>query len=271
MIRNTDIANEISFLEDSLQRVNSELIKLRKRVPEGAGLRAARHGNVYQYFMKVQGSGTNGIYIKKKNRERAIVLAQIEYDEKLITILRNAIGNLNTMKNTWVENPFIYAADRMIPAKRELVRMPYKSDEQYLSEWINQEYERMEFRDGFPEYYTRQGLRVRSKSEVIIADILDEMGVPFLYEKPIQLGMGTVHPDFTLLDIGERKEVYWEHFGMMDDMDYRNNAILKIRKYESNGLYQYDSVIWSFETGSNPLNTRETRKMIKRLKKKLGY
>ena len=58
---------------------------------------------------------------------------------------------------------------------------------------------------------------------------------------------------------------------MMDDMDYRNNAILKIRKYESNGLYQYDSVIWSFETGSNPLNTRETRKMIKRLKKKLGY
>ena len=159
----------------------------------------------------------------------------------------------------------------MIPAKRELVRMSYKSDEQYLSEWINQEYERMAFRDGFPEYYTRQGLRVRSKSEVIIADILDEMGVPFLYEKPIQLGMGTVHPDFTLLDIGKRKEVYWEHFGMMDDMDYRNNAILKIRKYESNGLYQYDSVIWSFETGSNPLNTRETRKMIKRLKKKLGY
>ncbi len=61
MIRNTDIANEISFLEDSLQRVKSELKKLRKRVPEGAGLRAARHGNTYQYFMKVQGSGTNGI------------------------------------------------------------------------------------------------------------------------------------------------------------------------------------------------------------------
>ena len=129
----------------------------------------------------------------------------------------------------------------------------------------------MIFKEGIPEYYTRKGLRVRSKSEVIIADILDELYVPFLYEKPLKLKTGIVHPDFTLLNIKERREVYWEHFGMMDDIEYRNNAMMKIRNYEASGLYQYDSVIWTFETGSYPLNTKDIRRLIIELKKRLGY
>ena len=58
---------------------------------------------------------------------------------------------------------------------------------------------------------------------------------------------------------------------MMYDMDYRNNAFFKIRNYESNGLYQNDSVIWTFETGKYPLNIREIRKMVAKMKDNLGY
>ena len=73
---------------------------------------------------------------------------------------------------------------------------------------------------------------------MIIADILDEFSVPFLYEKPLQLRGGIVHPDFTLLNIRERREIYWEHFGIMDDTDYRNNAFQKLRNYEASGFKQ---------------------------------
>ena len=129
----------------------------------------------------------------------------------------------------------------------------------------------MEFRDIEKEYYTKSGLRVRSKSELIITEMLDEEGIPYCYEKPLKLGGKTVHPDFTLLNITERKEVYWEHFGMMDDLEYRNNAFLKMREYENNGMYQFDSVVWTFETYKYPINTKTVRSMVKVLREKLGY
>ncbi len=54
----------------------------------------------------------------------------------------------------------------------------------------------------------------------------------------------------------------------------KQNALLafsKIRKYEENGIYQGDSLIWTFETGRHVLNTKDLRKMIISLKEKLGY
>ena len=212
----------------------------------------------------------NGVYLKKENMDLAIKLAQIEYDEKLIVILKNAIKSMAKFEAEWLDDPFEAATNKMIDGKKVLVNCHFVSDELYVSNWKSQKYERLSFKEDYPEYYTRQGLRVRSKSEVIIADILDEMGIPFLYEKPLNLKGVTVHPDFTLLNMKERKEVYWEHFGMMDDMDYRNNAFNKIRNYESNGFYQHDSLICTFETGKNPMNTRDVRNMVRALRKLLG-
>ncbi|MBO4477067.1 MAG: hypothetical protein J5757_01930 [Lachnospiraceae bacterium] len=271
MLRTKEILNEITSLEDSKKKVARELERLKQQVPEGVSLRVARHGGSYQYFIREKGAEKTGKYIKKKDHKSAEKLAQIEYDEKLINPLNETLEQLKALVKIWGDDPFNEAIKQLPPLKRDLVVPLNKSDESFLSEWKEQEYTGVAFPDDSPEYYTRQGLRVRSKSEIIIADLLDEMSIPFHYEKPLKLGSGIVHPDFTLLNLIERKEVYWEHFGMMDDMDYRNNAFLKIRKYESAGLYQHDSVIWTFETGKYPLNTREIRKMIKTLKDTLGY
>ena len=271
MFKESDIKIEIDFLEKYLERVSAELEQLKKLVPEGCRLRAAKHGAGYQYFIRERGCEINGKYIKKKNRNIAVTLAQIEYDELLLTALQETLEGIKKYKTTLVNDPFISAFEKLTLGKRELVTPPFISDESYILNWKNQQYERLEFKEDFPEYYTRQGLRVRSKSEVIIADMLDEFEIPFLYEKPLCFNSITLHPDFTLLNIKERRELYWEHFGIMDDMDYRNNAFLKIRNYESNGLYQSTSLIWTFETGKYPINTKVIRKMIKKLKKELGY
>ena len=201
----------------------------------------------------------------------AVMLAQMEYYEALIKALDRALVLLGRCDSTSKGAPFESAINSMSSGKRELISPIYLTDEQYLEKWKNQVYEKLYFREETTEFYTRQGLRVRSKSEVIVADMLDENDVPFLYEKPLRLRSGIVHPDFTLLNIRERKEIYWEHFGIMDDREYRDNAFLKMREYEANGLYQGESLIWTFETGKYPLNTREIRKMIKALKERLGY
>lgn len=271
MLRQKDIENEIIFLEETIQKVSSELEILLTQIPKGARLRSARHGNEYQYFMRSSKTNTSGIYIRKKDRKQASILAQIEYDEKLLMQLQDALPKLKLLEINCAENLFEATLSELASGKGELVTLPYVSDERYILNWKSWNYTGLEFNKDYPEYYTRQGLRVRSKSEVIIADILDETGIPFLYEKPLRLKTGLVHPDFTLLNIKSRREVYWEHLGMMDDMDYRNNAFMKLRSYEASGLYPYESVIWTFETGKYPLNTKEIRKMVKNLKQELGY
>lgn len=63
------------------------------------------------------------------------------------------------------------------------------------------------------------GDMVRSKSEVIIANMLHERGIKFYYEKPLFAPDGTMYlPDFTLIWNGE--EVYWEHVGRLSDPKY---------------------------------------------------
>lgn len=52
---------------------------------------------------------------------------------------------------------------------------------------------------------------MRSKSEVIIADLLNKEGIPYRYEFPLYLKeFNTVYPDFTILNVRKRKEIYWE-------------------------------------------------------------
>lgn len=63
------------------------------------------------------------------------------------------------------------------------------------------------------------GDMVRSKSEVIIANMLHERGITFWYEKPLVAPDGTMYlPDFTLMVRGE--EYYWEHLGMLENSEY---------------------------------------------------
>ena len=77
------------------------------------------------------------------------------------------------------------------------------------------------------------GDMVRSKSEVIIANMLHERGIKFDYEKPLFAPDGTMYlPDFTLIWNGE--EIYWEHVGRVSDPRYVEHWLKKKKWYEKN-------------------------------------
>ncbi len=108
--------------------------------------------------------------------------------------------------------------------------------------------------------------RVRSKSEKIIADKLYSLGIPYRYEYPIILkGNVKIYPDFTILKMSEREEVYLEHLGMMDDMDYINSLLYKLDTYEKNGIYLGINLFFTYETSKNPLNTRALDDFLRKL------
>jgi predicted nuclease of restriction endonuclease-like RecB superfamily len=57
---------------------------------------------------------------------------------------------------------------------------------------------------------------VRSKSEVIIANLLHSKGIDFTYEQSLLAPDGTMMlPDFTIKAMGET--FIWEHWGMLSE------------------------------------------------------
>jgi len=75
--------------------------------------------------------------------------------------------------------------------------------------------------------------------------------------------MGTVYPDFTVLNIRLRKEFYWEHLGMMDEEEYAENAVKKINCYEQNEIFQGDQLILTYETRKSPINPQMIMGLIR--------
>ena len=85
-------------------------------------------------------------------------------------------------------------------------------------------------------YQTDRGELVRSKSEWIIADKLHAAGIDYQYEQPMMLGGVERLPDFTIADDDSGVTWYWEHNGLLDDVEYRRRWERKLVAYRDSGI-----------------------------------
>ena len=119
------------------------------------------------------------------------------------------------------EGTYISKIDSELPklhTQRQLLVTPVEPIwEKELAKWYDSEYHGKEFYEGTAEIVTEKGERVRSKSEKILADYFYRNNILYQYEKPLYLkGYGTIYPDFTFLSKKTRKEIYWEHEGIVN-------------------------------------------------------
>jgi hypothetical protein len=98
---------------------------------------------------------------------------------------------------------------------------------------------------------TAAGELVRSKSEVVIANVLHAAGVPYFYERPFSGPSlpDTVHPDFTFIDAGG-DAIVWEHLGMLDRPGYRSSWERRRDWYAANGYVVGANLLISEESGN---------------------
>lgn len=88
---------------------------------------------------------------------------------------------------------------------------------------------------------TRKGHAVRSKSEVIIADLLYSKHIDYQYEQPLEMLDGTRRlPDFTITDDTTGTTYYWEHLGMLQRPSYRRQWQAKLAWYKNHGILPHD-------------------------------
>jgi hypothetical protein len=86
---------------------------------------------------------------------------------------------------------------------------------------------------------TVRGELVRSKSEVIIANMLHERGLDYAYERRLVHDGEVRYPDFLIDDPDTGLTVYWEHLGLLHNPDYRARWERKLAWYRSQDIFPH--------------------------------
>ena len=230
-------------------------IALSKSV-EGRLRISSAHG-VRQFYHVIDKRQLMGKYIPAENTKLVRQLAQKSYDKRLVSKMVQLEKSIRK---------FCVEVSRLVPEcifenlkedRKLYVQPAVLPDKEFAKIWLSEEYHGKPFWDGDKSYFTAGGLRVRSKSEILIANTLERYAIPFRYEYPVELRyLGTVNPDFYVLRLSDRKEFCWEHFGIMDEPDYAEQAVRKLLAYEQSGWFPGKNMIVTFESSSHPLEER---------------
>ena len=264
MFTSNTILEELSLLNKSLE---SHIGLIRERyttAPEGS-LRIVTKRNKHQYYHKINRGDTEGKYIPRKDRPLAARLAQKDYDNKLLKVLEEQKRAIDRFLKDYDPDAAQQVYEKLTDPRKELVTPEFLSDEEFIRQFLSQPYTRPGFKSTDPEFYTDNGERVRSKSEILIANAMFRNKVPYLCEFPVyDNGVIFAAPDFKCLNVRLRKFFYWEHLGKLGDQDYVNWNANKFEKYTLSKDFDESRLILTFETDNHPLNTRVIEEKIRR-------
>lgn len=274
-------------LRKDLQQITSDMMKTKKKIESyristkvDGKLRIQNTPSGPQYFHVTCSNENPGRYLSRKHPENlrlAENLAQQDYlahmkrlTDQWISGLARVEKAIDMLPESLPQNLY---ADNL--PRRQLITPVSLSDAEYTAQWLSVRYKGKGFAPDTPVIKTNKGERVRSKSEKIIADRLNELQIPYRYEYPLNLAVQrtytgelddgtevsvqkqktvTFYPDFTLLS-PDRTEIILEHFGLMDDASYKSSFVGKLRIYAENGFFPGNNLIISVETADVPLDT----------------
>lgn len=291
----TQIRNILEDVVVQLSALSQRIFRSKAKKQQGS-LRIAINKGTPQYYHITTKGDTNGKYIPKSDSKLISSLAQKEYLEKCNRIIERQQKALARFLKDFHPEDIIAVHTNLTEAKRRFVTPLLLTDEEFAAQWQAKPYSGKFFAKDTPEHFTNSGLRVRSKSEVIIAECLARHNIPFRYEASLELIIGdtssitaetptnnirrrtlnqdadlmqskavTFYPDFTCLNKRTRQEFIWEHFGMMDNPNYARNAIEKQRSYAAAGYIPGINFIATTETTDLPLNIPYIEQMTKSL------
>ena len=256
----------MSNFYDALLKKHKELEVILKKTEASADaspdlLRISHDkGQTRCYLRKPGSSRSEEHYCRKDNIEAARLSAQTDYEKKLHQAALHQWGQFRKFIAHYSDSELADVFEKLIPQRQELIQPLITSNETYAKTWQSGQYAQKPFDEDAPFFLTERGERVRSKSEKIIADRYYKLGIPYHYEKPVDLKDGnrnlTFHPDFTVLNVRTRQFFYHEHFGKMDDAGYCESALWKLDVYVRNGIIPGRHLIITHETSTRPLDTR---------------
>ena len=189
---------------------------------------------------KAQGSDFFGTFLVLPAEERQLLLSRellytalTRFTHKLYLLVQGPPGNITVLeRGAWQGSSEYFRRNTSLYHLREAVK---------------------EIDDYRPEHRIHKTLLselVASKSELLIANRLAELHVPYHYELKLVVADGSIRrPDFTVpIETSDGPDVrYWEHWGMLGNPDYDASVKRRLAWYEKHGLM--DKLIQSDERG----------------------
>ena len=170
---------------------------------------------------KAQGSefGTVLLILPKSNRtlsRELIYTAMTRQKEKIVILMQGSPTDLQRLSSELYSEAAGRLTNLFAPPS------PVQVGEKFLEDRLI--------------HRTARGEAVRSKSEVIIANLLHAKGVDYRYEEPMEIDGITKYPDFTIEDDNTGETYYWEHLGMLGDRSYRRRWNEKLMWLKEKGI-----------------------------------
>lgn len=186
-----------------------------------------------------------------------IALQLIERNMRVLELAHNGLKDFTFKEiRTQMKKPYSYLPEEALAGIRH-----HGIDDKRLKEWAEAAYEQSAYKPEEKIHTTSRGLKVRSRAELLIAEMLYRYGIPFRYEQVIHAGKYEFAPDFTFLG-ADGLEFYWEYCGMMSVAHYVDRQIWKRGVYEGIGMYEWSNVIYTYDE-KDAIDMREIEFIIR--------
>ena len=254
-------------LENAIKKIDVFL----NHAPEGCLKWQNRNGKTYYYHQFMRGDKWVRRYIKKSEIALAKKLAQKHYYLEIKPILEKNLNEIKKFSKKCPSDEMETVYDNLSVERKRLVMPIQLSVKEKVKQWQAEVYDKNLMYPENLRYETEQGDIVRSKSEVIIANILyqNRKDILYKYERPLEVvengRQKTIYPDFTIINKHTGEITYWEHAGRMDDPNYANEFVRKMNTYIANDLLLGRDVVVSYESLGNPLDIKVVKRLVKQI------
>lgn len=225
-----------------LNKVKDYLEKQLKCMPAGNLLIApGTTPNSFRYYRRESPQDKNGTYLDRSKQDIKEQLASKKYYEKLFAAVTKELTALEKINKLNHSDAIIHTYESLNEGLKKLIHPINIDDSTYAKMWETATYKGLEFdAEDKTEFYTKRGERVRSKSELLIANTLNDNNIPYRYEYPVELDTG--------------KKYY---------PDYVAHNMLKFNEYKKAGVILGVNLFVTYETSSMPLGTGEIERLIR--------
>lgn len=255
------VEERMNYLKNVLEPLEEEFNKM----PQGnlLVLRGTTE-NAFRYYVRKTPQDKYGEYLNKTKENDKRIYARKKYLQALIKNIKAEISDLQKVISLHTGDSIIDTYNQFSQGVIGKIRPVNIDDETYVNNWKMEKYVGLGFDENDKSaHYSDKNERMRSKSEVLIANTLNRLNIPYKYECPIEYIPGkNIYPDFTILDIRRRKVIYWEHLGRMGDVSYVSKNLWKLEEYKKLDIYLGVNLFITTESMTGALGRNEIMKVI---------
>lgn len=213
-------------------------------------------------------------YLGNDRNPDVINVKRLQYSKEAVSMLERNIRLLELFTENYIDTDYKTINNRLPATYRTDItkKAPSAFEASFPEEALKWKRELEREKAKYPPYKPEQlkhpaldGTMMRSKSEVIIANIMLMAGIPFVYEAPMFIDGQMLLPDFRILSLIDLKTVIIiEHQGMVFVDDYVDKFIRSLKLYLRSEWIPNNNLFFTFDNAKETLDVKQVLSVLRK-------